>query len=98
MTEQENKKQEAVDLAVHWARTGLMPYSMQRAVNDYMDACGANNADSEENVVGRRRICAQSLTIACITPLTKDELHRVEQQLDRIAVDDAPGIRRGMRR
>lgn len=98
MTDVENSKQTAIDLAIHWAKTGLMPYSMRRAVNDYMAACGANNANSKENIVGRREICAKQLTIACITPLTKEQLGKVEQQLHKIAVDDAPGKRQALRR
>lgn len=98
MTDVENTKQLAVDYAVNWAKTGLMPYSMRRAVNDYMAACGANDASSKENIVGRREICAQKLAIACITPLTKEQLAKVEQQFHKIAVDDAPGKRQGFRR
>ena len=90
MAEYEDKLKLAVDLAVHWAKTGLRQFSMRDAVNDYMKEVGANKAMTDESIIDRRRICAQQLTIKSIAFLSKDELHKVEQELKRIAEDDAP--------
>ena len=90
MAEYEDKLKLAVDLAVHWAKTGLRQFSMRDAVNDYMKEVGANKAMTDESIIDRRRICAQQLTIKSIAFLSKDELQRVEQELKRIAEDDAP--------
>ncbi len=53
---------------------------------------------TDESIIDRRRICAQQLTIKSIAFLSKDELHKVEQELKRIAEDDAPKQQLGMRR
>jgi len=98
MTEYKDKQELAVELAVHWAKTGLRQFSMRDAVNDYMKEVGANNAMSNESIIGRRKICAQQLTIKSIAFLSKDELQRVEQELKRIAENDAPKQHRGWHR
>lgn len=53
---------------------------------------------TDESVIGRRRICAQQLTIKSIAFLSKDELQRVEQELKRIAENDAPKEQLGWHR
>ena len=98
MAEYEDKLKLAVDLAVHWAKTGLRQFSMRDAVNDYMKEVGANKAMTDESIIGRRRICAQQLTIKSIAFLNRDELLKVEQELKRIAEDDAPKQHRGWHR
>lgn len=98
MTESEDKQNLAVELAVHWAKTGLRSFSMRDAVNDYMEEVSANKAMSEEGIIDRRRICAQQLTIKSIAFLNRDELLKVEQELKRIAEDDAPKQHRGWHR
>ena len=76
MAEYEDKLKLAVDLAVHWAKTGLRQFSMRDAVNDYMKEVGANKAMTDESIIDRRRICAQQLTIRSIAFLSKDEFIR----------------------
>ena len=98
MTEYKDKQELAVEQAVHWAKTGLRQFSMRDAVNDYMKEVGANNAMSNESIIGRRKICAQQLTIKSIAFLSKDELQRVEQELKRIAENDASKQHRGWHR
>ncbi len=98
MAEYEDKQELAVELAVHWAKTGLRQFSMRDAVNDYMEEVGANQAMTDESIIDRLRICAQQLTIKSIAFLSKDELHKVEQELKKIAEDDAPKQQLGMRR
>lgn len=53
---------------------------------------------TDESIIDRRRICAQQLTIKSIAFLSKDELQRVEQELKRIAENDAPKQHRGWHR
>ena len=98
MAEYENKQELAVEMAVHWPKTGLRQFSMRDAVNDYMEEVGANNAMTDESIIDRKRICAQQLTIKSIAFLSKDELQRVEQELKRIAENDAPKQHRGWHR
>ena len=98
MAEYEDKQELAVELVVHWAKTGLRQFSMSDAANDYMKEVGANQAMTDESIIDRRRICAQQLTIKSISFLSKDELQRVEQELKRIAEDDAPKQHRGWHR
>ena len=98
MAEYEYKQELAVELAVHWAKTGLRQFSMRDAVNDYMEEVGANQAMTDESIIDRRRICAQQIPIKSSAFLSKDELHKVEQELKRIAEDDAPKQQLGMRR
>ena len=93
MAEYEAKQELAVELAVHWAKTGLRQFSMRDAVNDFMEEVGANNAMSDESIIDRRRICAQQLTIKSIAFLSKDE-----QEFKRIAEDDAPKQQLGWHR
>ena len=98
MAEYADKQELAADVALHWAKTGLRQFSMRDAVNDYMEEVGANQAMTDESIIDRRRICAQQLTIKSIAFLSKDELHKVEQELKRIAEDDASKQQLGMRR
>lgn len=58
MAEYEDKQELAVELVVHWAKTGLRQFSMRDAVNDYMKEVGANQAMTDESIIDRRRICA----------------------------------------
>lgn len=48
-TEFEAKKEQAVKLSVLWAKTGLRELSMRDAVNDYIEATGANHAIDNAN-------------------------------------------------
>lgn len=59
MAEYEDKQELAVELAVHWAKTGLRQFSMRDAVNDYMEEVGANQAMTDESIIDRRKnLCA----------------------------------------
>ena len=53
MAEYEDKQKLAVELAVHWAKTGLRQFSMRDAVNDYMEEVGANKHHRQE-----KNLCA----------------------------------------
>lgn len=98
MNQKEEKKGLAEKLSIHWAKTGLGQFSMRDAVNDYMEAIGANKAMTEESIVGRRKITAISIAINCIHAIDRNQLRELEHQLNRIAEDDAPRLSRGMHR
>lgn len=81
----------AVDSLIHWGKTGWCYYTMRNAVNNYLEAIGANRTsiDSEDGIKSHRRIAAKGLAIQCITPLTSGQLAKVDHELDEIA-DDIP--------
>lgn len=57
-TEFEAKKEQAVKLSVLWAKTGLRELSMRDAVNDYIEATGANHAiDNDEKAILYGKTC-----------------------------------------
>ena len=56
---------------------------MRNAVNTYMEACGANQSIcGEEGVKERRRIVANGIAISCVASLTKEQLYKVETELN----------------
>ena len=69
MSEYEDKQELAVELAVHWAKTGLRQFSMRDAVNDYMEDVGANQAMTDESIIDRR-LPARYLAGSGSRPLT----------------------------
>lgn len=82
-------KDNAVNALVHYGKTRLGLYSMRNAVNAYMEACGANLIpfDGENGVREKRKIVAEKLIISCITPLSKEQLNKVEAELKSISND-----------
>lgn len=72
--ETDNARTEAVAAIVKWAKTRVGYFPMRNAVNNYMEAIGANRAsiDGEEGTLAHRRIAAQGLAIECISKLTSD--------------------------
>lgn len=91
-TELEAKKEQAVNLSVLWAKTGLRELSMRDAVNDYIKATGANHAidNDEQAIMYGRRAVALKVSIEAINGLTKDELHRLDRKLMEIVEEDMP--------
>lgn len=99
-TEYEAKKEQAVKLSVFWAKTGLRELSMRDAVNDYIEATGANDAiDNEEQAIlhGRRAV-ALRVSIEAINSLNKDELQRLDRKLMEIVSEDMPRQQHGLHR
>ena len=72
---------------------------MRYAVNDYLEASGANRPSigGEETILAHRKIAANRLAIDCIYALSKEELSKVDRELEDI-VGDLPRRNVGMRR
>ena len=88
MSEQQNKgpRQAAVNALISWPKTGWGYYSMRDAVDNYMESCGANRPSigGEETILAHRKIAANRLAIECIYALSKEELSKVDRELEGI--------------
>jgi len=94
-TEFEAKKEQAVKLSVLWAKTGLRELSMRDAVNDYIEATGANHAiDNDEQAI----LYGLRVSIEAINSLNKDELQRLDRKLMEIVSEDMPRQQHGLHR
>ena len=93
MTDNEYNKtrKAAADALIYWAKTGMRQFTMRDAVNDYLEASGANRPSigGEETILAHRRIAANRLAIDCIYALSKEELSKVDSKLEKI-VNDVP--------
>ena len=89
----------AADALIYWAKTGMRQFTMRDAVNNYLEACGANRPSigGEETILAHRKIAANRLAIDCIYALSKEELSKVDRELENI-VGDLPKQGYGMRR
>ena len=101
MTDNEYSKtrEAAAEALIHWAKTGWQQFTMRDAVNNYLEASGANRPSigGEEAILARRKIAANRLAIDCIYALSKEELSKVDRELEWI-VSDMPRQQAGMRR
>ena len=101
MSEQQNNspRQAAVNALISWAKTGWGYYSMRDAVDNYLESCGANRPSigGEETILAHRKIAANRLAIGCIYALSKEELSKVDRELEEI-VGDVPLQYRGVKR
>ena len=88
MSEQENNspRRAAVNALISWAKTGWGYYSMRDAVDNDLESCGANRPSigGEETILAHRKIAANRLAIDCIYALSKEELSKVDRELERI--------------
>jgi len=70
MTDNEYSKarKAAVDALIYWAKTGMREFTMRDAVNDYLEASGANRPSigGKETILAHRKIAANRLAIDCI--------------------------------
>ncbi|MDB8921210.1 hypothetical protein PN604_09465 [Parabacteroides merdae] len=100
MTDNEYSKtrKAAADALIYWAKTGWGYYSMRDAVDNYLESCGANRPSigGEETILAHRRIAANRLAIDCIYALSKEELSKVDRELEGI-VGNLPRQGCGMR-
>ena len=91
MTEHDYSKtrKAAVDALIYWAKTGMRQFTMRDAVNDYLEASGANRPSigGEETILAHRKIAANRLAINCIYALSKEELSKVDRELEGIVGD-----------
>ena len=79
----------AADALIYWAKTGMRRFTMREAVNDYLEVSGANRSSigGEEAILAHRKIAANRLAIDCIYVLSKEELSKVDRELEWIASD-----------
>ena len=86
MTENDYSKtrKAAVDALIYWAKTVMRQFTMRDAVNDYLETSGANRPSigGEETILAHRKIAANRLTIDCIYALSKEELTKVDRELE----------------
>ena len=77
----------------------MRQFTMRDAVNDYLEASGANRPSigGEETILAHRKIAANRLAIDCIYALSKEELSKVDRELEDI-VGDVPRRGYGMRK
>ena len=65
MTDNEYSKtrKAAADALIYWAKTGMRQFTMRDAVNDYLEASGANRPSigGEETILAHRKIAANLL-------------------------------------
>ena len=91
MTEHDYSKtrKAAVDALIYWAKTGMRQFTMRDAVNDYLEASDANRPSigGKETIPAHRKIAANRLAIDCIYALSKDELSKVDRELEGIVGD-----------
>ena len=91
MTDNEYSKtrEAAAEALIHWAKTGWQQFTMRDAVNDYLEASGANRPSigGKETILAHRKIAANRLAIDCIYALSKDELSKVDRELEGIVGD-----------
>src|SRR5574344_292677 len=91
MTEHDYSKtrKAAVDALIYWAKTGMRQFTMRDAVNDYLEASDANRPSigGKETILAHRTIAANRLAIDCIYALSKDELSKVDRELEGIVGD-----------
>ena len=101
MTEHDYSKtrKAAVDALIYWAKTGMREFTMRDAVNDYLEASGANRPSigGEETILAHRKIAANRLAIDCIYALTRSELSKIDRELEAIA-NDIPKESKGVKR
>ena len=91
MTDNEYSKtrKAAADALIYWAKTGMRQFTMCDAVNNYLEASGANRPSigGEETILAHRKIAANRLAIDCIYALSKEELSKVDRELEGIVGD-----------
>ena len=89
----------AVDALIYWAKTGMREFTMRDAVNDYLEASGANRSSigGSEAIFVRRKIAANRLAIDCIYALSKEKPPKVDRELEGI-VGDLPRQSVGIQR
>ena len=101
MNEQQNNspRQAAVNALISWAKTCCGYYSMRDVVDNYLESCGANRPaiGGEKTILAHRKIAANRLAIDCIYALSKEELSKVDRELEGI-VEDLPRRGYGMNR
>ena len=67
----------------------MKQFTMRDAVNAYLEASGANRPSigGEETILAHGKIAANRLAIDCIYALSKEELSKVDRELEGIVGD-----------
>jgi len=83
------KTRKAADALIYWAKTGMRQFTMSDAVNNYLEASGTNRPSigGEETIFAHRKIAANRLAIDCIYALSKEELSKVDKELEEIVLN-----------
>ena len=94
MTDNEYSKtrKAAVDALIYWAKTEMREFTMRDAVNDYLEASGANRPSigGEETILAHRKIAANRRTKhGRVTSTARILCHarRRKRILNRLAID-----------
>ena len=86
MTDNEfnNARKAAINALISWAKTGTSELTMRESVNEYLEVSGANRPSigGEETILAHRKIAANRLAIDCVYALSKDEIDKVERELE----------------
>ena len=77
-------KEAAINALISWAKTGTSELTMRESVNEYLEVSGANRPSigGEETILAHRKIAANRLAIDCVYALSKDEIDKVERELE----------------
>jgi quinolinate synthase len=64
----------ATNAAISWANSGFGYYMMEKALNEYIEAFGANVAigDNLEMIKNKREAAAQRINLCAIHAMTED--------------------------
>ena len=97
-SEYRKTRKAVADALIYWAKTGMRQFTMRDAVNNYLEASGANRPaiGGEETILAHRKLAANRLAIDCIYALSKEELSKVDWELEDI-VSDVPRLRTTIR-
>lgn len=68
---------------------------VELTLNEYLEESGANrpSIDGEETILAHRKIAANRLAIDCIYALSREELSKVDRELEVITADIPKNIR-----
>lgn len=99
-TEIKRLEKEAVESAVHWAKTGMGYFTMDKKVSDYIEVTGANSAigNDQDAIRHGRRAAALRINIMSISELTKAQEQLLHDTLIEIAENGVRQQRSGMHR
>ena len=91
MTDNEfnNARKAAINALISWAKTGTSELTMRESVNEYLEVSGANRPSigGEETILAHRKIAANRLVIDCMYALSKEELSKLDRELESIVGD-----------
>ena len=96
----ETLERNATNAAISWAKSDFGYFSMEKAVNEFIEAIGGNRAidnDTEAIRLGRRA-AALRINVNAIHALNKDQEQKLNTALMKIAEVGVPRQSRGFHR